>query len=568
MTDVMKELLSQCPIRALKPGTIIQGTVMEIRDNYVKVDIGLKAEGLIPIQEFNDVNAINIGEKIEVFLEKLEDRNGLPILSFDKAEQQKNWSLIIENRPEGSIVTGRVKSKIKGGLVVNVGVDAFLPASQIDIQAPKELEQYVGKTYDFKIIKINRDRHNVIVSRRELIEEERQLKRQNLLSTIKIGDLRRGVVKNVTDYGVFVDLDGIDGLLHVTDMSWKRISHPTEIVSVGEAIDVMVIDIDMERERVSLGLKQTKPNPWEEVTHRYSVGSQVKGKVVNLIHYGAFIELEEGVEGLIHITEMSWTKRIIKPTEILKVGEEITAIVLGLDKEMQKVSLSLRQLEKNPWTMVPHNYPVGAHIRGKVRNVTAYGAFVGLEEGIDGMVHVSDMSWTKHITSPLEVLKVGGEVEAVVLDVDVEQQRIALGMKQLTQDPWAQIEMRFPIGKLVTGAIRKITSYGVFIELEDGIDGLVHVSQIGEGHIENIKNKFKVGQETTARVIKVDHEERRIGLSIKAAHYDTHELEAEVQVADKLRNDQEMNSLNDIFNQFEKTNASSEKKDQESDNII
>ncbi|MDR2420188.1 MAG: 30S ribosomal protein S1 [Puniceicoccales bacterium] len=556
MTDIMKGLLSQRPINALEPGTIVQGTITEICDNIVKVDIGLKAEGLIPANEFSDINAMGIGQPIEVFLEKLENKDGLPIISFDKAEQQKNWALIIENRPEGSVVAGRVKGKIKGGLIVNIGVDAFLPASQIDTQASRDLDQYIGKTYDFKIVKVNRDRHNVIISRRELMEEERQLKRQSLLSTIKVGDIRRGVVKNVTDYGVFVDLDGIDGLLHVTDMAWKRVSHPTEIVSVGEAIDIMVIGIDEERERVSLGLKQTKPNPWEEAARRYPVGSQVKGKVVNLVHYGAFVELEEGVEGLIHTTEMSWIKRVVKPSEILKVGQEVTASVLGIDKENQKVALSLRQLEENPWTMVPRNYPVGAHIRGVVHNVTAYGAFVGLEDGIDGMIHVSDISWTKHVISPAEVLKVGEEVEAVVLEIDVEQQRISLGIKQLKTDPWEQIEMRFPIGKLVTGAIRKITSYGIFIELEDGIDGLVHISQIGEDHVESIKSMFKVGQEATARVIRVDHEERRIGLSIKAAHYNDHKLEAEVQAMDKLQNDQEMNSLNDIFDQFEKMNAS------------
>jgi small subunit ribosomal protein S1 len=371
--------------------------------------------------------------------------------------------------------------------------------------------------------------------------------------------VRRGVVKNVTDYGVFVDLDGIDGLLHVTDMSWKRVSHPTEIISIGEAIDVMVIDIDGERERVSLGLKQMKPNPWDEAARRYPIGSHVKGKVVNLIHYGAFVELEEGVEGLIHVTEMSWTKRVVKPGEFVKIGEEVAAVVLGIDQENQKVSLSLRQLEENPWMMVLHNYPVGAHVHGVVRNLTTYGAFIGLEDGIDGMVHVSDISWAKHVASPSEILKVGEDLEAVVLEVDVAQQRIALGIKQLKPDTWEQIETRFPIGKLVTGAIRKVTSYGIFVELEDGIDGLVHISQLGEGHVEKIGNTFKVSQKVTARVIKVDHEERRIGLSIKAANFDSHELEAEVRTLDKLQNDQEMNSLSEIFDQFEKENISSSK---------
>jgi small subunit ribosomal protein S1 len=531
--------------------------VTEIRDNVVRVDIGLKAEGLIPAAEFSDINAIRIGETIEVFLEKLEDKNGIPILSFDRAEQQKNWTLIIENCQEGSVMAGRVKGKIKGGLMVHIGVDAFCPASQIDVQAPRDLDQYLGKTYDFKIVKVNRDRRNVIVSRRELIEEERQLKRQNLLSSIRVGDVRRGIVKNVMDYGAFVDLDGIDGLLHVTDMSWKRVPHPTALVSVGEVIDVMVIDVDLERERVSLGLKQTKPNPWEEAVRRYPIGGQVRGKVVNLIHYGAFVELEEGVEGLIHMSEMSWTKRITRPGDVLRVGDEVTAVVLGVDKENQKIALSLRQLEENPWDMVPHNYPVGAHIRGVVRNLTAYGAFVGLEEGIDGMVHVSDMSWTKHVASPSDVVKVGDEVEAVVLKVDRAQQQISLGLKQLRPDPWEQIERHFPIGKLVSGKLRKVTSYGLFVELEEGIEGLVHISQIGETHVDKVKKLFPIGQELSARVIRADREERRIGLSIKATHYDEQKLEEEVQSLDKLQSDQEMNSLSEIFNQFEKTKAPS-----------
>ncbi|MDR3143637.1 MAG: 30S ribosomal protein S1 [Puniceicoccales bacterium] len=564
MADTMRELLSQHPIKTLKPRSIVPGTVTEIRDNVVKVDIGLKAEGLIPAAEFSDINTISIGETIEVFLEKLEDKNGTPLLSFDRAEQQKNWTLIIENCQEGSVIAGRIKGKIKGGLVVHIGVDAFCPASQIDVQAPRDLDQYIGKTYDFKIVKVNRDRRNVIVSRRELIEEERQLKRQNLLTSIRVGDVRRGIVKNVMDYGAFVDLDGIDGLLHVTDMSWKRVSHPSSIVSVGEAIDVMVIDIDLERERVSLGLKQTKPNPWEEAVHRYPIGGQVKGKVVNLIHYGAFVELEEGVEGLIHTSEMSWTKRVIRPSDVLKVGEEVTAVVLGVDKENQKISLSLRQLEENPWDMVPHNYPVGARVRGVVRNLTAYGAFVGLEEGIDGMVHVSDMSWTKHVASPADLVAVGDEVEAVVLKVDRAQQQIALGMKQLKPDPWEQIERHFPIGKLVSGKLHKITSYGLFVELEEGIEGLVHISQIGESDLGKIKKMFPIGQELNARVILADREEHRIGLSIKAAHYDEQKLEEEVQSLDKLQSAQEMNSLSEIFNRFEKTHVSAQEEEKKS----
>ena len=468
-------------------------------------------------------------------MEKAEDRSGAPVISYDKAQQKKNWETIVAECKEGSILPGRVKAKVKGGLIVSMGIDAFLPASQIDVQPPKNLDQYIGQTYDFKILKINLERKNLVISRRELIEEQRNEKRRALLEEVKPGDIRRGVVKNITDYGAFVDLDGLDGLLHITDMSWGRISHPSEVLKVGEEIDVMIIEIDRDRERVSLGLKQCTSNPWDSIEKKYPVGAKVHGKVVNLVQYGAFVELEQGVEGLVHVTELSWTKRITKPSDVLKIGQEVDAVILGINKEEQKISLGIRQLEQNPWEMVRHNYPVGARVHGKVRNLTTFGAFVELEEGIDGMVHVSDMSWTRHINHPGEMLKKGDEVEAIVLDVDADQQRIALGIKQTQDDPWDDIDRKFHIGDIVSGKVSKIANFGAFIELADEIDGLVHISQISEERVEKIKDVLKLGQEVSARVIKIDKDERRIGLSIKAANYDPAQLQAEINAYERVR---------------------------------
>lgn len=529
----MEQLLAESSFGTLTPGSIIKGTVIEIRQNEVVVDIGGKSEGVVPVTEFADISEIQIGDEIEVYLEKTEDRNGAPVISYDKAQQKKNWEAIVAECKEGSVLPGRVKAKVKGGLIVSMGIDAFLPASQIDIQPPKNLDQYIGQTYDFKVLKINLERKNIVISRRELIEEQRNEKRRALLEEIKPGDIRRGIVKNITDYGAFVDLDGLDGLLHITDMSWGRISHPREVLSIGEEINVMIIEVDRERERVSLGLKQCTPNPWESIEKKYPVGTKVHGKVVNLVQYGAFVELEQGVEGLVHVTELSWTKRIARPSDVLKVGQEVDAVILGINKEEQKISLGIRQLEPNPWDMVRHNYPVGARVHGKVRNLTTFGAFIELEEGIDGMVHVSDMSWTRRINHPGEMLKRGDEVEAIVLDVDPEQQRIALGMKQTQEDPWTTIDRTIHIGDIVTGKVTKITSFGAFVELEDGIDGFVHISQISEEHVDKIKDVLKIGQEVSARVIKIDREDRRVGLSIKAANYDPAQLQAEIRAYDR-----------------------------------
>ena len=551
----MQELLAQSTFDKLKTGTIVPGVITEIRANEVVVDIGGKAEGVIPANEFSDLGELQIGSTIEVILEKLEDKEGNPVLSYEQAQQKKNWENILSKCQEGAIVPGRVKTKVKGGLIVSIGVDSFLPASHIDIQPPKNLDQYVGQTYDFKVLKINHERKNIVLSRRELIEEQRVTKRRDLLEKLQPGQVRKGVVKNITDFGAFIDLDGMDGLLHITDMSWGRIGHPSELLKQGEEIEVMIIDINREKERVSLGLKQTKNNPWDNIDHKFPVGSKIHGKVVNLVPYGAFIELEPGVEGLVHITEMSWTKRITKPSELLKVGQELDAVVLGIQKDEQKISLGLRQLEPNPWDMVRHNYPVGARVRGKVRNMTTYGAFIELEEGIDGMVHVSDMSWTRKINHPSEMLKKGDEVDAIVLDVDAGQQRISLGMKQLATDPWTDIDSFFRIGDVVQGTISKVTTFGAFVELKDGIDGLVHISQIQEDRVDKVKDVLKPGQQVSARVIKIDREARRIGLSIKAANYSAEQLAQETATYEQFAKSSgatDLTNLGDIFDEAAK----------------
>lgn len=553
MNSIMENLLAESKIMHLSKGSIVKGTIVEICHNEVIIDIGGKSPGSINPNEFFDTRDLKIGSKIEVYLEKLENRDGSPVVSFDKAQQRKNWENILSKCEEGSIISGRIKSKVKGGLIVSIGVDAFLPASQIDIQPPKNLDQYLGQTHDFKIIKINTERKNIVISRRELIEEQRQEKRRQLLDKVKKGDICRGTVKNITDYGAFVDLSGLDGLLHITDMSWGRITHPSEVVKIAEEIKVQIIDVDRDRERVSLGIKQLKPNPWKSIEEKYPTGSTVSGKVVNVVTYGAFIELEDGVEGLIHSTEISWTKRITKPSEFLKVGQVLNAKVLGLQKEEQKISLGIRQLENNPWDAVIRNYPVGARVKGSVRNLTAYGAFIELEEGIDGMVHVSDMSWMRKINHPSELLQKGDIVHATVLDVDSSQQRISLGIKQLHEDPWETINNTFRVGDIIQGKVSKLTTYGAFISLQNDIDGLVHISQVGENRIDHIKDILELEQIVNARVIKIDHEERRIGLSIKAANYDNDRLLEEVEAFDKISQDQDLTSLGEILDEISNT---------------
>jgi small subunit ribosomal protein S1 len=543
----MEEALKQRGALPFAAGNIVKGTIIEVRPKEVLVDIGYKSEGVISGNEFEDIKAVKVGDEIDVLIEKLEDKEGMVVLSKEKAEFKKNWERILTICNEGGTIAGKVKAIVKGGLLVNIGVEAFLPASQIDVTTPKNLAQYVGNTYDFKVVKINQERQNIVLSRRELIEQERMERRQKLLTEMTPGDIRKGTVKNITDFGAFIDLNGIDGLLHITDMSWGRIGHPSELLKVGQDIDVVVLDINREKERVSLGLKQKLANPWDSIEQKYPVGAKVKGKVVNLVPYGAFVELEPGVEGLVHVTELSWTKRVAKPSDMLKQEQEIEAVVLGINREEQKISLGLRQLETNPWDRAQEKYPPGTKVKGKIRNLTSYGAFIELEEGLDGMIHVSDISWTRKINHPSEVLKKGDEVEAVVLEVDKANQRIAVGLKQLAIDPWENIDRLYKVGDLVTGQVSKLASFGAFIGLQHEIDGLVHISQISEERVDKIKNVLKVGQEVTARVIKIDKADRRIGLSIKAANYSPEQLKAEQAVLDALKPGEDLVALQHAF---------------------
>lgn len=547
----MEEAMKQTGALPFAPGNIVKGTIIEVRPKEVLVDIGYKSEGVISGGEFDDIKTVKVGDQIDVLIEKLEDKEGMVVLSKEKAEFKQNWERILTICNEGGTIAGKVKAVVKGGLLVNIGVEAFLPASQIDVATPKNLTQYVGNTYDFKVVKINQERQNIVLSRRELIEQERLERRQKLLTEMMPGDIRKGTVKNITDFGAFIDLNGIDGLLHITDMSWGRVGHPSEILKVGQDIDVVVLDINREKERVSLSLKHKLANPWDSIEQKYPVGVKVKGKVVNLVPYGAFVELEPGVEGLVHVTELSWTKRIAKPSDVLKPEQEIEAIVLGINREEQKISLGLRQLETNPWEKAQEKYPPGTKVKGKIRNLTSYGAFIELEEGLDGMIHVSDISWTRKINHPSEVLKKGDEVEAIVLEVDKTNQRIAVGLKQLGTDPWENIDQLYKVGDLVTGKVTKLASFGAFIGLQHEIDGLVHISQISEERVDKIKNVLKVGQDVTARVIKIDRADRRIGLSIKAANYSPEQLKAEQAVLDALKPGEDLVALQHAFDQAE-----------------
>ncbi len=541
------------------PGAIVKGKVTGKRGNEVLVDIGCKSVGSVNANEFDNIDAVNVGDEFDVLLIELEGMNGMVVVSKRQADDKIRWETILAKYKEGDIVSGIIKSKVRGGMIVAVdGVDAFLPGSQVDVNPSRDLDIYITDVaQEFKIIKISDERRNIIVSRRELLETQMAEKRRGLLETLAKGQIVKGKVKNITDFGAFVDLDGMDGLLHITDMSWGRIKHPSEILKNGQELDVMVLDVDMDRERVSLGLKQAQTNPWEDIDARYPVGSRLRGKVVNLAPYGAFVELEPGIEGLVHVSEFSWTKRIARASDVLEVGQEVDVVVLNIDTQTQKIALGIRQTEANPWDTVQDRYPVGSRISGKVRNFTTYGAFIEMEEGIDGMIHVSDMSWTRKINHPSEVLQKGQPVEAVVLEIDVANQRISLGLKQAQTDPWSSIASTYQIGQIVKGKVSKIASFGAFVELEDGVDGLVHISQISDQHIEKVKDALKVGQEVEARIVKIDRDERRIGLSIKAVDMDEAEVarlsaEAEEETTDAG------SALGSFANAFEEAFASSE----------
>ena len=510
-----EETATEGCIASMVAGQILKGTIVELTKDFVIVDVGLKSEGLVPVSEFFNPKELALGSEIEVFLDQTEGEDGQIVLSHEKAKRQRQWEHISTNCNEGSIVRGKVMRKVKGGLMVDIGMEAFLPGSQIDNKRIKNLDEYLGHEYDFKILKINSDRKNIVVSRREILEEERISRKAELLDNIQEGEVRMGVVKNITDFGVFLDLDGIDGLLHITDMTWKRIKHPSEMVQLGQEIEVVILNVDKDKGRVALGMKQKENNPWEEIEQKYPIGTRVHGKIVNLVPYGAFIEIEPGIEGLIHVSEMSWVKNVSDPNEIVKKGDEVEAIVLSIQKEEGKISLGIKQTDKNPWDNVDDKYPIGSSVEAEIRNLTNYGAFVELEPGIDGLIHISDLSWIKKVSHPSEVLKKGDKVEAIILSVDKDSKKITLGVKQLSNNPWESIEKKIPVGSLVHGIVSKITAFGAFIELANGIEALVHVTELSDqpfGKVEEVVNK---GDEITAKVIKLDPEHKKIALSIK-----------------------------------------------------
>ena len=508
-------------VKSFHSDTIITGKIVRVLGSEVVVDIGYKSEGVIPTDEFEDASKLEPGSSIEVLLELIEEDTGLMLLSKRKADRQRGWERVIATYKEGDVVKGMVTRKIKGGLLVDIGVPVFLPASQVSIRRTGDIGEFIGKELECKIIKIDESRMNIVVSRRKLIEEQRERARTELLTGLEVGQTRKGVVKNLADFGAFVDLGCIDGLLHITDMSWGRIQHPSEMLKIEQEIEVKVLRFDRERNRIALGLKQLMPSPWEGIETRYPVASRHKGTVVNLMPYGAFVKLEDGVEGLVHISEMSWTRRINHPSELVKSGDKVEVVVLEYNKEKQEISLGMKQAETNPWELVEKHYPVGTVIEGTVRNLTSYGAFVEIEEGIDGLLHVSDMSWTKKITHPSEMVKKGDKLRCVVLSVDTQKKRIALGFKQLANDPWMDhIPNNYHVGDLLSGYVTKTTNFGAFVKLEEDLEGLLHISELSDHKIASPEEIVKPGQKIEVRVIRVDTEERKIGLSFVHADFE------------------------------------------------
>lgn len=523
VTEVLGELseeglkkVYEDSVRDFEAGTILKGRILEVLPDDAVVDVGYKSEGVIPLKEFEQPEKVKVGDEIEVLLEAVEDDAGLIVISKQKAERIRGWQKVIAEHKEGDVVSGRVMRKIKGGLLVDIGVPVFLPASQVDLRRPGDIAEYVGKEVRCKILKIDQGRRNIVVSRRRLLEEERQRKKEALMAEIEVGEMRKGVVKNILDFGAFVDLGGIDGLLHITDMSWGRISHPSEMLKIDDEIEVKILKVDKERERISLGLKQKTESPWARVEEKYPPGVTVKGEVVNVVNYGGFVKLEDGIEGLVHISEMSWTRRINHPSEVVAIGDMVEVMVLDINKEKEEISLGMKQTEVNPWTLVEEKYPPGTVVKGRVRNFTNYGAFVEIEEGIDGLLHVSDMSWTKKITHPSEVIKKSEKIDVVVLSVDQERKRVALGLKQLQEDPWEKdIPQRFEPGDIMRGRVTKITNFGVFVELEKDLEGLLHISELSEKKVESPEEVVSVGDEVEVKVLRVDPVGRKIGLSLR-----------------------------------------------------
>jgi small subunit ribosomal protein S1 len=549
--DLFSQSMSE---QAFGVGDVVTGKVVEVQSDYVLVDINYKSEGLVPIDEFrvvDGVRAVKAGDTVEVLIDRIENENGMVGLSKNKADMMRAWTDISKAAENEEVIEGTVIAKVKGGLEVDIGVKAFLPGSQIDLRPVRNMDVYIGKKYKFKVIKFNKKRGNIVLSRRALLEEERESMRTQTLDQIKEGSVVTGVVKNITDYGAFIDLGGMDGLLHITDMSWGRVKHPSELLNVGDEIQVKVLKYDTEKERVSLGMKQMQPDPWETVKAAYPVGAKLKGKVVSLAEYGAFVEIGDGVEGLIHVSEMSWTKRVKHPSQVVNIGDEVEVQVLEVDPETRRISLGMKQLQQNPWVELKEGYAPGTIIEGEVKSVTDFGIFVGVEDGIDGLVHISDFSWTKRVNHPNEMFTKGQKVRAVVLGVDIENERFSLGLKQLESDPWANIESKYAVGTQHEVKVMKTADFGVFVELESDIEGLIHISELTTDRINKPEDFVKVGESVKAEVISIDKDARKIGLSSKLVKL--REQKGDVEDYVKKATSTAKSTLGDLFaDQFKK----------------
>jgi small subunit ribosomal protein S1 len=549
------ETVLQAKVDSRLPGTIIKGKIVSQIGNDVIVEVGLKSEGAIDVSEFDSPDEIEQGREIEVLLEDTEAEGGLILLNKRKADRIRGWETIINTKKEGDIVNGRVIRRIKGGLLVDIGVPVFLPASQVDIRKPGDISRFIGKEVECKILKIDVEGRNIVVSRRKLIEEERRSSKDKVLREIEVGQVRKGIVKNIADFGVFVDLGGVDGLLHISDLSWGRISHPSEVVKLDEEIECVVIGFDKDHEKISLGLKQKTSSPWEDVEKRYPVDSRVRGKVVNVMNYGVFIRLEDGIEGLVHISEMSWTKRLSHPSEMLNLGDEIEVVVLNVNREKQEISLGLKQTETNPWSIASQKYPQGTIVTATVRSMTNFGVFVEIEEGIDGMIHISDLSWTKKYSHPGEALQKGQEIKCVVLEVNEEKQRVSLGIKQLAEDPWIRaIPEKYIPGQIIKGKVVKLTNFGAFVELEADLEGLLHISELADHKIEKPQDIIKMDEEIEVKILRVDVESRKIGLSLRRAKWAAEYQEQENEKPAKPDKKQSSIGVQTVFSETELSN--------------